>query len=89
MIKNIDEARFILYDLMEQVDGDGEYPNGGSNAIIFYYDEILEPTKFKSVSFLKQSLKKDLLNTECNNRMGWCSDEELRDLKTMFNALFS
>lgn len=89
MIKNIDEARFILYDLMEQVDGDGEYPNGGSNAIIFYYDEILEPTKFKSVSFLKQSLKKDLLITERHNRMGRCSDEELRDLKTMFNALFS
>lgn len=89
MVKNIDEARFILHDLMEQLDGDGEYPNGGSNAIIFYFDEILEPTKFKSVSFLKQSLKKDLLNVERSNRMGWCSDEELRDLKTMFNALFS
>ena len=89
MIKNMDEAKKILYDLMEQLDGDGEYPNGGSNAIIFYYDEILEPTKFKNIPFFKQSLKKDLLITERSNKMGWSSDEEIKDLKTMFNALFS
>lgn len=85
MIKNLDEAQDILYGMMHEEN----YSNGATNVFTFYYYELEEGNKFHTVMHLKQELKKDLTVTATKHANGYATDEELEDLKTMFNLLFS